>query len=113
MIVYDKQSNQAAPVITDILAADDFNALNNLQNSDRFITLANVITEPISLQNNFSVSGKINTKMSLETIWDDTAGATIASIHTGSIYVFFAQNSGVAVAAPLIISRSRIRFTDV
>lgn len=113
LVIYDKQSNLAAPAITDILNTNEFNSFNLLAYSDRFITLANDISEPISVQNNFSVARKLNIKMDLETVYDDVAGGTIASIHTGAIYIFFAQDSAITVAGPPILAISRLRYTDV
>lgn len=111
-VVYDKQSNGAAPVITDILTIDSFFAPNNLDNSDRFVTLIDKITDPISTGDSFSVAGVEKVNMALETMFTGTAGA-IANILSGSIYIFASMDSGILVASPTLAYISRIRFTDV
>lgn len=110
-VVYDKQSNGVAPAITDILTVDTFTAPNNLDNSDRFITLMDKVTEPISTGNNPSVSSIEKTTMSLETMFTGTAGA-IANILSGSVYIFVAQDSAILVANAVFSFITRIRFTD-
>lgn len=110
-VVYDKQSNGAAFAITDYLAINAFDSPNNLDNSDRFITLANHQTEPISLANNFSVCGKINIPLSLETMYTGN-GAVIANILSGSIYLIVAQDGEIATGGPSLGFYSRYRFKD-
>lgn len=112
LIVYDKQSNAIAPAITDILVANDFNAVNNLNNSDRFITIADELTKPLSVGNNTSVAGTIYRKLGLDVIFKDTSANDITDITTGSVYAFIAQTSAVTVVTPAVLSFCRIRFTD-
>jgi hypothetical protein len=112
MVVYDKQSNGIAPLITDILTFNDFNAPNNLNNSDRFITLFNEITDPISTQNNFSIAKILYRKLGLEVVYKDTSNGDITDIATGAIYAFIAQTSAVTVVTPACLSFTRIRYED-
>lgn len=112
LVVYDKQANGAAPLITDILLANDFHSPNNLNNSDRFITIFDEITEPVSVQNNYSISGKLYKKLGLETVYKDTSAGDITDIATGSIYAFVANNSGIGVANGAVASYTRLRFLD-
>lgn len=112
LIVYDKQANGAAPAITDILIGNDFHAPNNLNNSDRFITLFDEISEPISTQNNYSASKVLYRKLGLETIYKDSDAGDITDIITGSIYAFVANNSAIGVATGAVASITRIRFND-
>lgn len=112
LVVYDKQSNAALPAITDILAADSFNALNNLNNSDRFVTLFNHLTEPISVGNNFAVAGVLSKKINLDVIFNAGTAGTVADIQTGAISIWAAQTGNAAVASPVLTFRSRIRFLD-
>lgn len=110
-VVYDKQSNGAAPAITDIVTVDTFTAPNNLDNSDRFVTLIDKITAPISAGSETSVAAVEKASMSLETMFTGTAGA-IANILSGSVYIFAAQDSAIATANATFSYISRIRFTD-
>lgn len=109
-IVYDKQPNKAQFAITDYLVVDAFDSLLNLDNSDRFITLKTHDFK-ISTQNNFSESAKLNIPISLETMFTG-AGATVASITTGSIYLICAQDGTIATAGPQLGFYSRYRFQD-
>ena len=113
LIIYDKQANAAAPGITEILLADDFRSPNNLSNRDRFVTLADTITDPIAVNGTFSVAGVIYKKFSLETMFNQGTAGTIGDITSGSVYMFVSQTGTAGVAAPQVLWRSRIRYTDV
>lgn len=113
-IIYDKQANGAAPAATDVLTVDSITAANNLDNSDRFITIADEFTEPTSQQDKQVVGGRIFRKMDLEQIWlGGGAGGTIASIITGSLYLFaWASNGTAAVTPAALVMYTRVRFED-
>jgi len=112
-IVYDKQTNGAAMATTDVVYADLFYAPNNLDNTDRFITLIDEITEPMSIQNNFSIGGQFNRKIDLEQVWlGQNAGGAIADLLTGSVYMFVWQTGAATVGAPTFQYITRIRYTD-
>lgn len=83
-----------------------------LSNTDRFTVLRSFITEPISAQNNNSVSGHEYIKMDLETIYNDTDGGTIADVQTGAIYIIAAQSGNILTQPPTFTFISRIRFDD-
>jgi len=112
IIVYDKQANTQAPGVTDILLADSFTSPNNLSNRDRFVILADEVTEPVSTGGTYAVAGVIYKKLNLETMFNAGTAGTIGDITSGSVYVLAAQTSNVLVAAPTVIFRSRIRYTD-
>lgn len=111
-IVYDKQSNGAAPLITDILQNDDFHAFNNLFTNPRFVTLYDHITPPIAQTGDFCVSGKALIPMNLQCHYSGTGG-TVGSINSGAIYLFAAQQSQIKTTAPALSFQTRIRYTDV
>lgn len=113
LVVYDKQANAAAPVITDVLLADGFLAPNNISNRDRFVTLCDVITPPIGTAGDYASSDVVYKKINLETMFNEGVSGTIADITSGSIYLFFAQSGQMTTAAPSLSYRSRIRYTDV
>lgn len=111
--VYDKQTNGAAPAVTDVMTADLFESPNNLDNSDRFITLFDEITEPISVQNNYCVGGQINRVLDLEQMWlSNTATGVITSMLTGSIYLFVWHTGTLLTANANFSYICRTRFVD-
>ena len=65
-IIYDKQTNGAAPTITQVFALNNFHAANNLANADRFITIVDEITPPLSIQGDTQVSGKFSRRLDLK-----------------------------------------------
>lgn len=112
LVVYDKQANAALPLIGDILTSNDFNQTNNLSNRDRFVTIADVMVDPISANGEFARSGVIYKKINLETMFNATSGGTIADITTGSMFIIVAQSGTIATTASTFLARTRVRFTD-
>ena len=113
MVVYDKQTNAAAPAITDILVVDTFIGQNNLNNRDRFTVLCDQISEPIGANVNTSVGGTIYKSVNMETMFNSGNAGTVADITSGSVYLFVAQTGGIGVVNPIFNWRARVRFTDV
>jgi len=110
-IVYDKQCNGQAATGAGVLQNDTFTGMNNLDYSDRFITLADWETESLSVENNFTTSGMINRKIDLEQIWNgNVATGTIADLATGSVYLIAWQVG--CISSPSFFYNSRIRFED-
>lgn len=112
LVVYDKQANGVAPLITDILQTDSFLGFNNLNNRDRFITLIDEITPAVSQSGDASAAGFISRKLSLETIFNADQTAVIAAINTGSIYAMAAQTGGDLTQNADLNMRFRLRFND-
>jgi hypothetical protein len=108
LVVYDKQTNGTLATITDVLTVNDFNALNNLNNSQRFVTIADHMSEMMPFAN-ASTSGIIFKKLNLEALYSASTGA-ITDIATGSILVFVAA-AGILTTSP-ISWKARIRFAD-
>lgn len=118
-VVYDRQSNGAAPTAINVFAVDDITGLMNLSNSRRFKVLVDELIDNVSTSGPSSWYSKVwrdftakGTKPGLEVEFNDNSTATITSIQTGSIYAFFWQNGNILVANPSAIFSSRIRFTD-
>lgn len=113
LVVYDKQANAVAPAITDILLTDAFTSQNNLSNRDRFVTIFDNITQPVSVGDCYQVAGNLYKSLNLETVYNAGTDATIGSITSGSIYLFTAQANGVAVAPLNVLFKTRVRYSDV
>jgi len=112
-MIYDKQTNGAAPTAADVLQSDSMISPNNLDNSDRFITLMDFLTEPLSVNNNYSVSGQVTKNIDLEQIWlGGTATGVIGSLLTGSCYLFVWQNGQIVTASANFSYYCRFRFLD-
>jgi len=119
LIVYDRQTNGAAPIITDILKASSPFSQMNLNNRDRFQVLwdkvhvqpfaANTATQAVSFGQTVWCGKKYRT-LKHEMIFGGTA-ATVASIQTGSIYLL-AVGTNTATADSTFIFNTRIRFID-
>lgn len=114
VIIYDKAPNAAAAVsVTDVFQ-------NNLQNSplrldykDRFLCIADVYTDVISANGNFSVSGQIYRRLpNLQMEFNGNTVGSPTDVTTGLLMVYTAQNGYIATAAPFLNYRVRTRFVD-
>lgn len=118
-VVYDRQSNGAAPAATDVFNVDAIYAMMNLSNSRRFKVIIDELVETVStagpagwnlkLWRDFTAKG---TKSGLEVEFNENSTATITSIVTGSLYAFVWQNGNIITAAPTHELFTRVRFTD-
>jgi len=113
LIVYDKQANATAPTILDILEQDQFTSPNNLSNRDRFVTLCDHISQPLSQNGNQGIADVIYKPLNLETMFNDGVTGTIGDITSGSIYFFYCQTNGISVAGPVFEWDFRVRFSDM
>lgn len=112
MLVYDKQANATAPAVTDVLVQNTFTSPNNLSNRDRFVVLWDEVTDSISINNNYSISGKFYKKLNLETMYNAGTAGTIGDITSGSLYVLIGNNGGFTTAQPQITYETRVRYLD-
>lgn len=112
LIVYDKQTNAATPLIAEVLSVDGYNGYNNLNSRDRFVTLMDFMTAPISAQGEACVTGIESRKINLETIFNSGTAGTVADINTGGIFMWISQTGGIATAAPEFQCRTRLRYLD-
>lgn len=112
LVVFDKQANATAPAITDILLANDYSSPNNLNNRDRFLTLADYIIPNISVAGDFTRDVLIYKALNLETTFNSGSAGTIGDITTGSVYMFICQTGGLQTANGGFYFRTRIRYLD-
>lgn len=117
MLIYDCQTNGAAPVVADILSTSTVISPINLNNRDRFKVLkdwmigleaanfAAAVVTAGSPQHHFRQMYK---KINMEQIFGGT-GATVGSIQTGSIYLL---TMGLIGNIAAIDYDSRLRFID-
>jgi len=120
-IVYDKESNGAAPLATDIMASDAIDGLNNLNTAGRFITMFDQTWQP-NAGASYGVSAGSSqaqllegyVKCNLPTKYNGGNAGTVADISSGSIYVLCWTNGVTFGGAGLDnAARFRIRYTDI
>jgi len=119
MIVYDRQPNGLAPIMTDIITAGDGVSFNNLGNRDRFVVIADkkyvlgrvddTATQAVA-QSPGGAIVNIHRKLNHVTTFIGT-GDTVAAIGTGSLYMVI-TGSGAANAAGAFVVAARVRYTD-
>ncbi len=120
VILYlDKQANGAAAAITDILAADDFQAFNNLANKSRFRTLMdrtydmnltagsgqNAADEYGEMGITDTLFKRVNLKIEYATT---AATGALATIRSNNICMLILSNSGLCVMDGVM----RLRYSD-
>lgn len=119
IVVYDKQSNGAAPVITDVLKTANSVDQLNLNNRARFQVLVdkrffigrvdNTATQSFSVAPGGHMI-KIFRKLNLETQFSGTTAA-VASIATGSLYMITVGDGAAGLGGNFSLS-TRVRFTE-
>lgn len=117
MLVYDKQANAVAAAADMILQPSGgvatFTSVNNLDNRDRFVTIADHYSEPISTTGDYSCGGQIFKKVSLQEVFN--SGSTlndVGMITSGAVYLLVAHTGGFGTQAPAFVAQTRIRFKD-
>lgn len=117
LVVYDCQTNSAAPVVGDILEFVSFESPMNLNNRDRFKV---IMDKTFNMNPNSYTAGALTTgapvtrsvkkfkKLGLEVINSGT-GATVGSIQTGGLFLV---TLGLVNNGSNINWYSRMRFTD-
>lgn len=121
LIVYDRQTNGAAPALSDILSSATGAAVespNNLNNVDRFYTCYD-ITREVQVtggnSTNYTFTGVYMTKyckLNLPQTFKSSAGTTVSDIATGSMYLFAIADSTAATAICSVAGIARLRFCD-
>lgn len=118
MLIYDRQTNAAPPVLLDILAAATVHAPRNLDNRKRF---------KILMDKKYTVgpdSGVVQQSGESEKIWtfyrklrhpcsfNAVNGGTITDFISGSLYLLHLGNIAAGGTAGSYTFSSRVRFTD-
>lgn len=114
VIVYDKQANAAAPSRSDVFQDGVYwNSPKNIFNQDRFIILADEISDQIESNGQFCVAQHIFRKMALDAVWP-SGGSGYPNSGSISMWVAANQdwNSAATAVLPTVQIYSRIRFVD-
>lgn len=114
LVVYDKQTNKAAPAAGDVLVSDNINALQLLANSHRFKVVADIVYPCVGTAGPQAIYiDEWRSLKGLETEYIDGAGAgTVADITSGGLFAITYQDAGLITAAPSSTLNFRVRFTD-
>ena len=112
-VVYDKESNGAAPTAAQILAADAWNYPNNLFFAGRFLTLYDKTYTPNNQgqANTADFNDDIYVKMNLPVVFNSGNAGTVADISSGSIYLLL-YTGGFTYTAESGSMVTRVRFED-
>lgn len=117
VLVYDKQTNGASAGAALVFATDTIDSPMNLNYSDRFIVLADVLKEnlssPASAGGDDSWYIKGYKELNLEGNYGLANNGNAGDIATGSILAYFWQNGNLLTASPTSTMYSRIRFVDM
>ncbi len=115
IIVLDRQTNQAAPTVVEILQLDtlvtpfvDMWAPNNLNNSKRFVTLWD---HRMAFHRDF-ISGRIVRKYLplSQSVQFDNAGGAVADISTNSLWMVCIGSVATGGSVPNVTGYTRLRF---
>lgn len=114
LVVYDKQSNKAAPNPGDILVGDRVDEQMLLANSHRFKVVRDILIPCLGTAGPQSALINEYAKVNLQTEYIDGAGAgTVADITSGSLYALVYCNNQIGGAACLSNVQVRVRFQDL
>lgn len=110
-IVYDKQSNAAAPSFSDVYTTSLPNCVRNLDNRKRFKVLAEIPTMATTdVSNTVLVPVKYYRKLMLPVEFDASNAGDITDIRTGGLFVL--QGSGPGGSTIGSTLKVRVRFSD-
>lgn len=111
VIVYDKQTNQAAPTCADIFQTDTIESPMNLEKNKRFVVLADELVESVGTAGPQSWYKKGYRKINLEAEFTGASG-TVGYIIGGAVWAVVYQNGNIITTAPAMQLYTRIRYTD-
>lgn len=114
VLVYDSQPNGVALTIAEVLNTVNTNAFRNMDYRMRFkILMDKTVNLNASGESGSAEAWKFYQRVYLPVNYDATADATIASISTGSLYIFTIGTNVAGNTAGTLGGEARIRYTDV
>lgn len=115
LLIYDKQTNAAAPAVADVLAAADPRAPMELSGRDRFVILADwyyAVADRTAPGDTMAVQFNRYTKMNLPCVFNDEGNGTVGDIITGAIFLVSLGDNAAGNTAGVLTFYSRVRFED-
>lgn len=115
IVVYDRQSNGAAPAVTDILKDSHGSSLKNQLNDGRFLTLMDQMLAIPTADGNgeYPVLVDFYKKLNLSVDFNANNAGTIADFISGSIYLLSIGSEAAGAGAGAFVFSSRVRFNDL
>lgn len=110
LLVYDNQTDGAAPTIANILTAVGPNGLRNLDYRERFIILMDQTWE-INLTDYPIREVEFYRKLGLKSIYSGTS-ASVTSIATGGIFMITCGTTATGATSSVGTFGVRLRYTD-
>ena len=90
-----------SPLATDIWSGGQFESMLNLGQSERFTILIDRITDSVQ-SSALPISDKAYVKCDLDQLWSGALG-TAASCNTGTLWLFMANNSDIAIGTASVV----------
>jgi hypothetical protein len=114
IFVYDRQSNGAAPAITDVLDSNSPFSLFNKDNAQRFRIVADFVKVlNASVESGSThVTGIVRTRLETPVLFNSGTAGTIADINTGGLFLLSLGSSTAGATAGTIVGRVCVNFTD-
>lgn len=113
VLVYDRQTNGAAPLFLDVFDFANVTCARKLENRKRFKILydrthvVNAVGEPGS-----QVARRFYRRLRHPVTFNSSSTAYVGDITTGSLYLLFLSTQAAGTNAALIDYSSRIRYSD-
>lgn len=113
-VVYDRQTNAAAPTWADVYTSDDIEPnLRNLNNRKRFKILGSgYIPMPKAGADVARVPIEFYRKLKHPVEYNSTNGGTVADITTGGLFFMIRADVALGADDESIAAWSRVRFAD-
>jgi hypothetical protein len=114
ILVFDRQSNGAAPAITDVLDSNSPFSLFNKDNAQRF----RIVTDVVKVLNasaesgSTHVTGIIRKRLNVAVMYNSGTAGTIADINTGGLFLITLGSSTAGATAGSVVGRVCVNFTD-
>lgn len=114
LIVYDRQSNGAAPAITDVLTTNNSCALKDYDARDRFLILLDEFFDlPNFTGTEFKMqTGRFYRKIGMPTIFNSGNAGTVADIASGSLYLLTIGDVAAGATDGALTIKTRLHFVD-
>lgn len=113
MVLYDRQTNGAAPAATDILDAATITSHRNLSNAARFYCLYDHVTVLSGAAGTTADFEEKFFKVNLPVVFNAGTAGTVADITTGGLFILYVGNQAAGVDDTDVGVQTRIRFTDM